>query len=106
MPHFAFGQIFKCPEVPFNEIAENGLESYKISDDTWVLVLKESVRHVELSGSLGIASANASANASAKSIGLSTMTSSLVMYHEHFSHIVHYYLTFPGFEARPDWIVY
>jgi hypothetical protein len=92
MRTFAFGQIFKCSEVPFKEFSHNGLMSQKISEDTWILVLKESIRELR--------------TAQAQPVGLSTMNACLITYHEDFSHALHYEFFQPKFIVRPDWIVY
>ena len=69
--YFAFGLILKENDLPFRMLEGSVLESKKESEDTWVIVLKESVREV---------------NARVSSIGIQTMNTSHFSYLEEFIH--------------------
>ena len=89
--HMAFGQIFKEPEVPFHAVSSNDLASHKISEDTWVLVLKESVRSF-LKG------------VNAQAIGINGMNSTHYSYIEHFMNAAS--KDTQNVKLHPDWILY
>jgi len=86
-----FGQIFKEEEVPFVCIENPELLSHKISDDAWILVLKESVRSYLKDGS------------NAQAIGINCMNSRHYSYIEHFINAVS---TNMKVRVHPDWILY
>ena len=89
--HMGFGQVFKEKEVPFGSFENHELLSQKISEDTWILVLKESVCGYLKEG------------VDAQAIGINYMNS------RHYSYIEHFMNALPmniKVNAHPDWILY
>jgi len=90
--HMGFGQMFKESEIPFHTFSSNDLISHKVSEDTWVAVLKESVRVLFKEG------------AGAQPISINTMNSTHYSYIEYFMNAVTKDKL--NIKLRPDWILY
>jgi hypothetical protein len=71
--YFAFGVIFKEKDLPFYTFKNTVLTSKKVSNDTWVAVLKESVREFPV-------------NTCARSINIHDMNTTHFSYLEEFLH--------------------
>ena len=88
--YLAFGQIFSKSETEFRPLVSHELLTVE-QGDSWVLVLKESVRSV---------------SDSVQVLGMSTIHSQLVTLHEHFANVVTHDAETKGLFRKPDWIFF
>lgn len=87
--HLAFGQIIPKDVAEFQAIHTDQLMSYDIGN-SWILVLKESVRTVT----------------TPQPLGLSTMNVLMATTHEVYSHAIASVESLKGVPYKPDWILY
>ncbi len=88
--YLAFGQIIPKTQAEFRQIEGADLVSIDL-DESWCLVLKESLR---------------SLNEGPQTLGLSTMNILMANYHEHYANSVAHTTETRGLFHRPDWIFF
>jgi hypothetical protein len=91
MIFIGFGMVLKKSEYPFHTFSASALASLDC-EDSWVIVLKESVRSFEATG--------------LQSVGVSTMNAQHNTYLEEFSNYVVKDEVGRRLTIRPDWILF
>ena len=90
--YFAFGQVFNNNEVPYQEFSNPELISHKISDDSWIVMLKESVRHLPEGSAF-------------EPVGLSSMNSAHFSFIENFAYSLVKEMVKSKVQIIPEWIL-
>ena len=90
--YFAFVQVFNKTQVPYQNFNNPELISRQISDDLWVVMLKESVRPL-------------TADCAFEPIGLSSMNSAHFFFIDEFAHSVAKEIVKLEVPIIPEWIL-